>query len=159
MKITKVSRPCLVALAVGLVAIGGVSMAGVYPLPKGAIQVPSGAGEWNKGPPSVPGSQVMRLEGDSTRAEMFTLRLKVPAGAKIRPHWHPSDERVTVLSGEARVGFGDTFDEGATSRLGPGSFYINPAQSHHYLIFPVETVLQVTGMGPWELHFLDEADD
>lgn len=96
----------------------------------------------------------MRLEGDSAKAEMFTLRLEVPAGTKIQPHWHPRDERVTVLSGEVLVGFGDVFDETAMNRLGAGSFYINPARSHHYLMFPVESVVQITGMGPWELHLL-----
>lgn len=119
--------------------------------PEGTIQVTNVA--WKAGPPSLPkGAQAAVLEGDPKSSGIFTMRLKLPAGTKLPPHWHPRPERVTVLSGEARVGFGDTFDASSMKRFPAGSFYVNPPQSHHFVSFPKETVLQMTGEGPWELH-------
>jgi hypothetical protein len=56
-----------------------------------------------------------------------------------------------VLSGLVEIGFGTTVDRTRTKRFGIGSFYVTPSRSMHYLYFPEETVLQITGMGPWEL--------
>ena len=126
-------------------------------LPAGAIQVPAGSGTWLSGPPGLPaGTRVMRLEGDPSSEGMFTLRLQVPAGTRLQPHSHPRDERVTVLSGEVLVGFGDTFDENAMTRFTAGSFYVNPADSHHFIWFKSESVIQITGNGPWQLHYISE---
>jgi len=126
------------------------------PLPSGAVQLPPESIRWTPGSPAMPpGTQVAVLEGDPKASKWFTIRLKVPAGAVIGPHWHPRDERVTVISGQAAVGFGDTVDAAGVTRFGPGSFYINPANSRHYLLFSEETVLQATGVGPWEIHFVE----
>jgi quercetin dioxygenase-like cupin family protein len=126
-------------------------------LPAGTIQVPAGSGTWLSGPPGLPaGTRVMRLEGDPSSEGMFTLRLQVPAGTRLQPHSHPRDERVTVLSGEVLVGFGDTFDENAMTRFTAGSFYVNPADSHHFIWFKSESVIQITGNGPWQLHYISE---
>jgi hypothetical protein len=32
---------------------------------------------------------------------------------------------------------------------------VNPARSHHFVLFPQDSVVQVTGVGPWEVHFLE----
>jgi quercetin dioxygenase-like cupin family protein len=98
----------------------------------------------------------MVLEGNPTQEGFFTIRLSVPAGTVLPPHWHPRDERVTLLSGMVRVGFGDVVDESATKAFGPGSFYLNPANSHHFVLFTEESVVQMTGIGPWELHYVGE---
>jgi len=126
-------------------------------LPAGAIQVPTGAGTWVTGPPGLPaGTRVMRLEGDPAQDGMFTIRLRVPAGTRLQPHSHPRDERVTVLAGEVLVGFGDAFDESVMTGFTAGGFYVNPANSHHFIWFKSESVVQITGTGPWELHYISE---
>ena len=125
------------------------------PLPEGAIQVPAGTGVWIDGPALVPGTKMLVLEGSPSKEGMFTMRVKLPAGTRIPPHWHPRDERVTILSGLAKVGFGDRFDEDAMTSFGAGSFYVNPPRSHHYVWIVEETEMQLTGMGPWELHVLE----
>jgi quercetin dioxygenase-like cupin family protein len=94
------------------------------------------------------------LEGDPKAAGMFTMRIKLPAGTIIPPHWHPRDERVTVLSGKVLVGMGDTFAKSGTA-FEAGGFYVNPPNVHHYLWVPEESVLQLTCMGPWELHAVE----
>jgi quercetin dioxygenase-like cupin family protein len=114
---------------------------------------------WKDGPPSLPaGAKLAVLEGDPREKGMFTIRVRVPAGAKLAPHWHPRDERVTLLSGAAELGFGSTAERSATKRYDAGSFYVNPPRAMHYLYFPEETVMQMTGEGPWEL-FTTQAPD
>jgi quercetin dioxygenase-like cupin family protein len=108
---------------------------------------------WRDGPPTLPhGAKIAVLEGDPAKEGLFTMRIKLPAGTTIAPHWHPRDERVTVLSGHVMVGFGDVIDSSSTTDFTAGGFYVNPANSHHYLIVPKESVLQLTCVGPWELH-------
>jgi quercetin dioxygenase-like cupin family protein len=109
---------------------------------------------WKDGPPSLPkGTKIAVLEGDQSKSGIFTLRLKIPAGTRLLPHTHPRPERVTVLSGEARVGFGTTFSKDGKG-FPAGSFYVNPPDTAHYVFFPKETVLQLTCEGPWEVHFV-----
>jgi len=125
----------------------------LFALPPGAIQITHV--DWKPGPPSMPkGSKMAVLEGDSKAAGIFTMRLMIPAGSRVQPHWHPRPERVTILSGEVRVGFGDEFTTNGMTKFGAGDFYINPPESHHYVSFPRDSVIQITGEGPWEIHFL-----
>ena len=52
------------------------------------------------GPASFPaGSQIAVLQGNPAGNGEFTVRLKVAAGYRLPPHFHPTDENVTVLSG------------------------------------------------------------
>jgi quercetin dioxygenase-like cupin family protein len=124
-------------------------------VPPSAIQVSAGAIVWRPGPPTLPaGTQIVVLEGDPSKEGMFTIRLKVPAGTAIAPHTHPREERVTVMSGSLQLGFGSVADRTRTNRLGAGSFYVNPPTEAHFLFFPEEAVLQLTGMGPWKLEYI-----
>jgi quercetin dioxygenase-like cupin family protein len=121
--------------------------------PDGTIQVTSVA--WKDAPASMPkGTKIAILEGDPKAAGIFTIRLKVPAGSKIAPHTHPRPERVTVLSGRVLVGFGDVVDAKNTTAFNAGSFYVNAPGEHHYVIFPKESVLQLTCEGPWVLNYV-----
>jgi len=123
----------------------------LFALPPDAIQIHHVT--WNAGPPTMPkGTKIAVLEGDPKAAGIFTIRLQVPAGSRVDPHWHPRAERVTILSGEAQVGFGDEFVRKGMAAFRAGDFYVNPPESHHFVYFPQTTVLQITGEGPWELH-------
>jgi quercetin dioxygenase-like cupin family protein len=107
---------------------------------------------WKEGPPTLPaGSKIAVLEGDPRKEGIFTMRVRVPAGAALAPHWHPRHERVTILAGAAELGFGSAPDSKVTRRYPAGSFYVNPPRTMHYLFFPEETEMQMTGFGPWEL--------
>src|SRR5262249_47173584 len=56
--------------------------------------------KWGPAPPSLPkGAEVAVLAGDPTKKEPFTIRVKLPDGFKVPPHWHPTDENVTVIKG------------------------------------------------------------
>ncbi len=124
---------------------------------KGTIQISPPDVKWADAPLTMPaGTMIAVLEGDPKKEGIFTQRLRVVAGAVVRPHKHPREERVTVLSGAAFVGFGDTVDKPKAKKFPAGSFYVNPAGVHHYVFFEEETVLQITGLGPWMVEYLDE---
>lgn len=111
---------------------------------------------WTDGPPTLPaGSKIAVLEGNPQDEGLFTMRVRVPAGTALAPHWHPRDERVTILSGAVELGFGSVADREAVTRYGPGSFYVNPPRVMHYLFFSEATEMQMTGLGPWEIHKTD----
>jgi quercetin dioxygenase-like cupin family protein len=83
----------------------------------------------------------------------------MPAGYKINPHYHPTDENVTVLSGTFQIGMGDKFDESTMRALPAGGFVLLPAAMHHYAMAKTAAVVQVHGMGPFQLTYVNPADD
>ena len=44
---------------------------------------------------------------------------------EMKPHWHPRNERVTILEGKIGVGFGDEIDRENVTWFGPGDYYVN----------------------------------
>jgi mannose-6-phosphate isomerase-like protein (cupin superfamily) len=115
---------------------------------------------WKEGPASLPpGAQAAVLDGDPSKPGPFTLRLKTPADYRIPPHWHPADEHVTVLSGRLFMGMGDKLDSTKSKALPPGGFAVMPATSHHYAYTTEETILQLHGIGPWGIEYVDPSDD
>jgi hypothetical protein len=116
--------------------------------------------QWGPAPPVFqPGAQMALISGDPGKAGLFTVRLKVPDGYRIMPHWHPTAENVTVLSGEFHVAMGDKFDESAMMTLPPKSTAVVPAHHNHYAMSKGETEVQVTGIGPFKLTYVNPADD
>src|SRR5687767_4622505 len=67
--------------------------------------------KWEDAKMLPPGAKVAVLEGDPKKEGFFSMRLKVPDGYRIPPHFHPCPERVTVLSGTFHVGAGERFDQ------------------------------------------------
>src|SRR5947209_899771 len=85
------------------------------------VMVEGGQVTWGPAPPVLnKGAELAVLSGNPGAAGPFVIRLKMPAGYKIAPHWHPTDEHVTVVSGTFSLGMGDTFDAKATKTLNPG---------------------------------------
>ena len=116
---------------------------------------------WGPAPPVVPpGAQFAVLEGDPTASSGdYTVRLKMPDGYRIPPHWHPLRENVTVISGTFKVGMGDVFEAKKMIALPAGSFaYLDPSM-HHYAMACGEVVVQVHGMSPLQFNYIDPNDD
>jgi quercetin dioxygenase-like cupin family protein len=91
-----------VALGVGLLfCVVGV----------GQAQVNSADLKWGPAPPIfAKGAQMAVLSGDPSKPGKFVIRLKVPAGYKFAAHHHPTDEYVTVITGDMSLGMGDKLD-------------------------------------------------
>jgi len=116
--------------------------------------------QWGPAPPVFPaGAQMAVLAGDPGKIGPFTVRLKVPDGYRIMPHWHPTAENVTVLSGEFRVGMGAKFDETSLTTLPAHSLAVVPAHHNHYAMAKGETEVQVSSTGPFKLTYVNPADD
>jgi len=94
------------------------------------------------------GAQLAVLAGDPTKPGPYTIRLRLPDGAKFAPHFHGEAENVTVLQGTLLVGIGDTVDPAKTIELPAGSFVSVPSGLHHYAMAKGETIVQIHGMGP-----------
>jgi hypothetical protein len=108
----------------------------------------------------APGAQLAVLEGNPMAASGdYTVRLKMPAGYRIAPHWHPKRENVTVISGTFKVGMGDRFDDSSMLSFPAGSFaYLDP-DMHHYAMAEGEVVVQIHGMSPVQFNYINPGDD
>jgi quercetin dioxygenase-like cupin family protein len=115
--------------------------------------------KWGPAPAVFPaGIRIAVLQGDPGQTGMFTVRLDFPAGARLAPHFHPTDELVTVIRGTFLVGMGDTLDQSKAMVLPTGSFVTAPANAHHYAIARGRTVVQVSAMGPFALTYVNPKD-
>jgi ketosteroid isomerase-like protein/quercetin dioxygenase-like cupin family protein len=96
------------------------------------------------------GIQVAVIHGDPMGKGDYTLRLKFPAGYTFPAHYHPNAEHLTVLSGVFVLGMGDK-EGGGTREYQPGDFLYIPAKKPHYGGARGETVIQLHGVGPFEI--------
>src|SRR5262249_41511921 len=66
---------------------------------------------WGPAPAVFPsGAKMAVVSGDPGKAAPFVVALKMPAGYRIPPHFHPTDETVEVKEGLFLFGMGDTLD-------------------------------------------------
>ena len=143
-------RVSLLAALVLCAATAG-AQTGMYPN--------AGALKWGPPPAVFPaGARFTVLAGDPTKPGLYTVRLSMPSGYRIMPHYHPMDERLTVLSGTFHVGMGDKFDKAKTTAFTSGGFGLVPANMRHYAWASGRTVIQVSGMGPFQLTYVNPAD-
>jgi quercetin dioxygenase-like cupin family protein len=127
--------------------------------PHAAVYAPSGI-TWGPAPAILPaGAQLAVLEGDPSREGPFVMRLKMPNGYRIPPHYHPLEERVTVIQGTFYVGMGERFDAAAMSQLSTGTYAQLTPGTRHFARAQGETVIQLHGAGPWRLIYVNSADD
>lgn len=116
--------------------------------------------KWGDGPAALPkGVRLAVLAGDPGQAGPFVIRLKMPPGYKVPPHWHSKDENVTLISGMLALGMGDKADEKAAQVLRPGGFHSIAAGVHHFAMSRSGAVVQIHGEGPFDIQFVNPADD
>ncbi len=92
------------------------------------------------------------LQGDPTKAGLYTIRLKFPAGYRIPLHSHDAEECLTVLSGLLHIGIAPSFDATNSKEIGALSFAVLPARMKHTTWCDAETIVQVHGVGPWNFN-------
>lgn len=106
------------------------------------------------------GAKMAVIAGDLKEAVPFIFRLKFPADYEIAPHTHPATENVTVISGTLYFGAGEEVDHEKAQELSPGSVAVMP--SGHPMFGwtkDEEVVIQVHGVGPWGITYLNPEDD
>ncbi len=115
---------------------------------------------WGDGPPALPkGVRMARLSGDPALPGPFVARLKFPPGFVLPPHVHTADENVTVLAGTVMSGRGEKFDKTATRTLTAGAFGVTPAGTAHFSHAPDGATVQIHGVGPFTVRYIDPKDD
>jgi hypothetical protein len=116
--------------------------------------------KWGPAPPVFEkGASLAVISGDPSKAGPYVVRLKMPAGYKIAPHWHPTDENVTVISGTFALGMGEKFDVKALKSLAAGGYGLMPAEMRHFAMAKTAATVQVHGVGPFALNYVNPADD
>jgi anti-sigma factor ChrR (cupin superfamily) len=116
---------------------------------------------WGAAPPVLPkGAELALLSGDPGKQGDFVMRLRMPDGYRVPPHWHSMAEHLTVISGTFHAGMGDKLDTASATALPPGGYAVMPAREHHYAwCSGGPCVVQIQGMGPFDIHYVNQADN
>jgi quercetin dioxygenase-like cupin family protein len=147
------------ALVIGFVLAGAVAAAPAMGMEGHALLAPSDV-KWGPAPPALPpGAEAAVLSGNPEKAEPFVIRLKAPKGYHVPPHSHSQMETVTILSGTLAMGDGDTADRAKARALPAGGLAVLPAGATHWVYADEDTILQVNGMGPFDIKYVNPKDD
>lgn len=151
-----------VLLILPLIGLGALGLAALPPAiaAETVIRMAPADMAWTDGPSLLPsGSRIAVLSGDPSKQAPFVFRLRFPAGYQIPAHTHSIPELVTVVSGTLNFGLGDRLDRGATQPLIAGAFVDIPAGVAHYAWTDTDVVIQVHGVGPFDIMYVDPASD
>jgi mannose-6-phosphate isomerase-like protein (cupin superfamily) len=145
-------------LLVSLAAAGSAQIPAKKPTPAdGHRIVRAEALEWK---PLRPGAETAVVSGDPAKAGApFVMRFRYHGVVRVPPHWHPTDENLTVLSGTFVIGMGEKFDESSATEIPAGAYVLVPSKMAHYAWSKGDTVLQVHGIGPFTINYVNPADD
>jgi hypothetical protein len=115
---------------------------------------------WVRQPPGLPnGGRLAVVRGDPTKAGPFTIRIDLPDGYQVPPHWHPASERIKVLEGTILMGEGRQWSERSLRALGPGQETTVAARQPHYVRAKGRTMAEIRSTGPFEITYVNTADD
>jgi quercetin dioxygenase-like cupin family protein len=134
----------------------------VVPLAAAAMDVtpdPSNL-KWGPAPAGLPpGAQVAVVSGDPGGNGPYVIRARMPNGYTVPPHTHPTDENVTVLSGTLHFAMGGTLDTSKGDPVKAGGFFRAEQGMQHYAWADEPTEIQIHGMGPFAIQYVNPADD
>jgi quercetin dioxygenase-like cupin family protein len=116
--------------------------------------------KWGAPPPVFPpGAKFAVIAGNPAETGLITVRFEMPAGYVIAPHFHPTDEHITVLKGTFAIGMGDTIDKTHALTLSAGGYAVAMANMHHYAFTTTGATIQVHMQGPFAITYVNPADD
>ncbi len=149
----------LAAAALSLAAIGAIAQSVSADPPRFAQWLPDTI-RWSPSAAIPRGGESAVLYGDPRKAAPYITRVKLPDGYRIAPHSHPEERVYTVISGTFYIGFGDTFDASRLKAYPQGSAFVVPANaSHFHWMRSGEAIVQISGVGPSGIEYVDHADD
>jgi hypothetical protein len=151
-------KRAMILVAAGVLGLMGVARAKEKAKAE-AVTVAAADVKFGPAPPVLPpGAQLAVLHGDPGKKGPYAMRLKIPDGYKIAPHWHSNDEELTILTGTFVLAMGDKAGENPHP-MEVGAYHFLPAKMHHSASSKGETVIEIHGNGPFDLHYLNPADD
>jgi hypothetical protein len=151
------------ATLTAIIALFCLEVSTAYTQSTGDVMVTPDNLVWKEMPTLPKGALMAIIEGSPqtmfTEAVPFTIRLKLPANFEIPAHHHPWIEHATVISGSLNMGYGDKVDRSKTRRLPAGSVAVMQPGSQHFSWTEEETIVQIHGVGPLVIHYVDPAKD
>jgi len=100
-----------------------------------------------------------RVSGDPNRAgAQYVIRIPNDANQIVLPHWHPEDENIVVVKGTWYMGMGEKFDRSALREMNVGDYALVPKHTRHFAWSKTGTIIQVHGIGPFQIMPVDEWD-
>jgi quercetin dioxygenase-like cupin family protein len=109
--------------------------------------------------PVFDGAEIAVLAGDPEEVgSPYVIRVKYRDGLKVLPHWHSSDESITVISGTWVMGVGKRYDLSVAQEFPAGSYLVIPKGVPHFAVCRGETIVQRHGVGPLDSP-LDRSED
>ena len=105
------------------------------------------------------GAKVAVLQGIPGQSGPVVVRLKFPANFMVAPHWHSTDEIITVLNGTLHAGMGDKLERDKSLAFPTGAFVVMPAKHHHFAWTQEETIVEIHANNPFDIVYVNPADD
>ena len=120
----------------------------------------SGTLRWGPSPAGLPkGARAAVVRGDPSKAGPFTLRADLPNGYELKPHWHPTAERIRVLEGTLLMGEGRDWRGASLRPLAVGQAASVAADHPHFVRAKGRTVIEIRSMGPFAITYANPTDD
>ena len=107
----------------------------------------------------IPGVKIAVLHGNPGQPGHYVVRLNFPPNTRMPAHWHPRAEYATILSGTLLLAMGEKEDLAAVQPYAAGSFLVVPPRMPHYGKSEDEVIFELSGPGPYEVVFVNPADD
>ena len=166
---TTLASLCMLSLVTGCERRGDQNAAAELDRPSTDSAVVSGAVgdtsadaklEWGPAPPGLPaGAKGAIVSGDPSKAGAFTVRLDMPDGYEIRPHTHPTSERLRTIEGTVMMGLGRKWEDGKLQAHAKGAQMNLGAGEPHYVRAQGRTIIEVESTGPFQITYVNSADD
>ena len=110
--------------------------------------------------PLLPGSEVAVVSGDpDKKGGVYVIRIRTKGELKVPPHWHVTEEHITVLEGSFWMAHGEQFDASKLKELKAGAHSMMPAEFRHFGLHEAGNVIEVFGEAPFDVNFVNPEDD
>lgn len=153
--ITHSTRRLTLVVAAGIIASVFATSRTWAQAPEGFVSVHADSIQWRPHP-IVPGGFIAVLAGNPTSEGPYVIRMRFPPNSRVEAHTHPEERTYTVLAGEWKLGFGESFSESGLRSYRSGALYRLPRGIAHYQASGSqgETVIQIAGNGPSATDFI-----
>jgi mannose-6-phosphate isomerase-like protein (cupin superfamily) len=110
--------------------------------------------------PLIPGVEMAVVSGNPDgKGGLYVLRIRSKGEVNVPPHWHVTEEHLTVLEGSFWMAQGDRFDAAKLHELKPGAHSVVPAGVRHFGIHKAGNLIEVFGVAPFVVKFVNPEDD
>jgi hypothetical protein len=110
--------------------------------------------------PIAPGVEMAVVFGDpDKKGGLYVIRLRCKGEVKVPPHWHATDEHITVLEGSFWIGPGEQFDASKLQEMKVGAPAVMPAEVRHFSLSKADNVIELFGEAPFVVNFVNPEDD